>query len=171
MKPLFPFATKYSSTPCAAAIICAAVPKRTSPRARYSLFTSVEVAIVTSLQINTPTIQQGTLWPLDDEDGATFGTTFYRALFEERDATLGRVEAANLDKRQPQEQAPEASAFFTRAVDLAKVFQQSILRLRHDDARQDRKAPYNWASFTLNEFWFLPTSSVPTAIPAVDRQG
>ncbi|KAJ5764846.1 hypothetical protein N7520_004405 [Penicillium odoratum] len=117
------------------------------------------------------TAMVGTLWPLDDEDGAAFGTTFYGALFEERDAVLGRVEAANLDKRQQQEEIPEASAFFTRAVDLAKVFQQSILRLRHDDARQDRKAPYNWASFTLNGFWFLPISSLPMATPAVDRQG
>ncbi|KAJ5935086.1 hypothetical protein N7466_004633 [Penicillium verhagenii] len=98
-----------------------------------------------------------TLWPLPDEDGAAFGAAFYETLFKERDAV--DYDAAARAKEHTQE--PITSAFFARTVDLAKVFQETILALRRDTTRQDRKAPYHWASFTLNGFWYFPISSLP----------
>ncbi|KAH8886506.1 hypothetical protein GQ53DRAFT_875052 [Thozetella sp. PMI_491] len=110
----------------------------------------------------------GTLWPLPDEDGAAFGTAFYGALFKERDL-VGRASVGMLTQEQTEEaQGSTAGSFFASAVDLAKVFRESILAIRQDAARQDRKAPYHWASFALNGFWYFPISSLPAAILSTD---
>jgi CHAT domain-containing protein len=93
-----------------------------------------------------------TLWSIDDEDGAEFSKQFYAAIWEQK--------KRNSDTAAPAA-AGEGGGIFDRTVDLARAMQTAVVKLREDEERKERLAPYHWAAFTLSGFWILPDHVVP----------
>lgn len=74
-----------------------------------------------------------TLWPIENQAGASFAETFYRKLDEAREAP-GRNQEAG------------------RWVDLARVFQDTVLERDKEEATRGR---LHWTAFIVHGFWQL----------------
>ena len=81
-----------------------------------------------------------TMWPIDPKDGIQFVEAFLTAA---------------RDIQQEQETSDVGSSTFDY-LQLPKVMQRAILSLRARAEESGRKAPYHWASFTLNGAWLSP---------------
>lgn len=92
----------------------------------------------------------GSLWKLQDEDGAAWGRAFY-------DDLAGQGEG--LAKLAVEGEEDAGFGGMNGLVNFAVATQKSVQRLRFDDSGVER-TPYHWAGYVLSGSWLFPASRV-----------